>query len=145
MPPKKKPAAKKKDDADAKISAPARRPSAESIIAKKTQPLASKLFMLLVHIFSELGCRFKGKIATTDDQNNQLLCKFAPFMSLEQQKLYLGGPQDRCMEKLDRLEFSSLELSAFAHRKALAEKRLDEKHDGHPVEDWRTMGAGAIG
>ena len=65
-------------------------------------------------------------------------------MSLEQQKLYLGGPQDRCMEKLDRLELSNLTLSMFPHRKALAEKRLDEKHDGHPTEDWRLMGAGAI-
>ena len=40
---------------------------------------------------------------------------------------------------------AALAAGLVAHRKALAEKRLDEKHDGHPVEDWRTMGAGAIG
>lgn len=117
-----------------------RRPSSESIIAPKTQPLASKLFMLILHIFSQLGEMFQGKaLSATDDKNRPLMCKLAPFMSEKQQIKYNCIQGGQKMESLDRAVLSSLAITSDARRRALAEKRKDEKAEGKDFPDWLVL------
>lgn len=98
-----------------------RRPSSKSISAKKTQPLATKLYVLLMYMMRGLAIHFKGRLVA----GKEFIILYH-YLTPEEQKHHLGEVKEgkKSIANYDRSRLANLTLKDVPFRQALAQQRL---------------------